>query len=82
MSSLADLIDSIPDVNRWKLDKEIDFENKDVTGRYTVPKHVGQIAKGMTNWQEDFAIPLGLTQADQADIEEKNSRQPGLQRYN
>ena len=76
---LADLVASVPEINRWKLDKEIDFENKDIRGRL-IPQHLGQIAAVMTNWEEDLAIALGLTAADQSDIVEKHSRKPGLQR--
>ena len=77
---LADLVASVPEVNRWKLDREIDFENLDIRGR-TIPQHLGRIAAEMTNWEEDVAIYLGLTMADQADIVERNYRKPGLQRY-
>ena len=78
--SLSDLIASVPEANRWKLDREIDFEKVDVRGR-TIPQHLGRIAAEMTNWEEDVAIHLGLTMADQADIVERNYRKPGLQRY-
>ena len=76
---LAELIASVPEINRWKLDKEIDFENKDIRNRL-IPQHLGQIAAVMTNWEEDLAAPLGLTLADQSDIVERNYRKPGLQR--
>ena len=79
MAWVADLIASIPEVNRWKLDKEIDFENKNVLG-HRVQQHLERIAAVMTNWREDFATHLGLTLTDQSDIMERNHRQPGLQR--
>ena len=78
--SLADLIASIPKVNRWKLDKEIDFENRDLRGR-TVPLHLGRIAADMTDWEDSIADNLGLTATDKADIMEKFHRKPSLQRY-
>ena len=77
---LADLIASIPESNRWKIDKEIDFENTDIRGRI-IPQHLGRIAAGMTNWEDAIADNLGLTDADRADIIERHSRKPPLQRY-
>ena len=49
---MEELIASIPANNRWKVDKEIDFENTDIRGR-TIPQHVGRIAAEMTNWEQN-----------------------------
>ena len=77
---LADLVASIPETNRWKVDKEIDFENVDIQGR-TVPLHLGRIADEMTDWEGTIADFLGLTTTDRSDIMEKHFRKPSLQRY-
>lgn len=74
-----EFIASVPEANRWKLDKEIDFENKDTRGR-VIPQHLGRIASVMANW-EIMAPFLGLTEADVSDITEKYIRKPALQRY-
>ena len=76
----ADLIASVPASNRWKADKEIDFENMDIRGRL-VPQHIGRIAAVMTDWEGTIADGLGLTAADRADIVERYPRKPSLQRY-
>ena len=47
------------------LDKEIDFCNKGV------PKHLGQIAESMAEWEGRIADELGLTEADVASIKIK-----------
>lgn len=73
------LLYSVPEVSRWKVDKEIDFENVDIKGR-TVPQHLGRIAAVMTNWEGDIATALGLTMADQSDIVEKCYKKTILQR--
>ena len=77
---VEELIASIPASNRWKVDKEIDFENTDIRGR-TIPQHVGYIAAVMTNWEDTIADLLGLTATDRADIMERYLRKPSLQRY-
>ena len=77
---LADLVASVPEINQWKVDREIDFENVDFRGR-TVPQHLGQIAAEMTNWEDTIADLLGLAEADRADIRAKYSQKPKLQRY-
>lgn len=77
---MEELVASIPANNRWKVDKEIDFENTDIRGR-TVPQHVGRIAAEMTNWEDTIADLLGLTATDRADIMERYPRKPSLQRY-
>ena len=78
---LAGLIARIPAANRWKVDREIDFENRDIRGR-TVPLHLGRIASDMTDWEGSIADNLGLTATDKADIMDKFNRKPSLQRYN
>ena len=76
---LTDILDSVPEANRWKLDREIDFEHKSVTGQ-TIPKHLGNIADTMTNWDGTVADGLGLSDVDRSDIREKNSSKPAQQR--
>ena len=77
---VAELIASIPANSRWKVDKEIDFENTDVRGRI-IPQHLGRIAADMTDWEGTIADLLGLTTTDRNDILGRNSRKPELQRY-
>jgi hypothetical protein len=74
---MADLIASIPESNRWKVDREIDFESK--RGLDTVPQHLGKIAAVMIDWECEIADNLRLTTAERADISEKIK--PSLQRY-
>ena len=77
---LADLIASIPESNRWKVDKEIDFENTDFRGRI-IPQHLGRIAADMTDWEGEIADLLRLTRAEREDIIERYPRKPLFQRY-
>ena len=77
---VAELIVSIPESSRWKVDREIDFENKDVQGR-TIPQHLGRIAAQMIDWKGTISDNLGLAIVDRADIMEKYSQKPELQRY-
>ena len=79
-NSLVDMIASIPEVNRWKLDREIDFKNVDIYGR-TVPQHLVRIATDMTDWEGSIADNLGLTDTDKADIMEMCHHNPSVQRY-
>ena len=78
--TLADFIASVPEANRWKLDKEIDFENRNIRDCVT-PQHLGRIAAVMTDWEDTVADLLGLTDADKSDIMERNQRKPALQRH-
>ena len=78
--TLVDEIALIPEANRWKVDKEIDFENTDFRGRM-VPQHLGQIAAVMTNWEGPIADYLGLSASDRADILERYPCNLSLQRY-
>ena len=57
------------------LDKEIDFCNKGV------PKHIGQIAESMAEWEGQIAEELGLTEADVASIKTKHPSNLKLQVY-
>ena len=78
-SVLANVILSIPESKRFKLDKEIDFENKDLRGQ-TVPKHLGKIAAAITSWEGAVADELGLSETDKEDIRDKYQRNPSLRR--
>ena len=79
MDPLADIIASVPQENRWKLDKQIHFENVNSTGQI-VPKHLGKISESMTNWEGAVADHLGLTEAERSDINGRNIQKPALQR--
>ena len=79
--SLDDVVSSVPDANRWKLDQEIDFEHRDTLNQ-VIPEHLGRIANSiMVDWETTVADYLGLTEADRSDIRKKNPREPKLQRY-
>ena len=77
--SLENVISSVSDANRWKLDKEIDFEYRDVRGQM-IPLHLGRIADSIVEWEGVVADQLGLSGADRSHIREKCSRKPQLQR--
>lgn len=77
--SLSDILSSVPRANRWKLDKEIDFEHKTSAG--AVSKHLGRIADSMTCWEGAVADNLNLTGADRSHIRKKYHSEPKLQRY-
>ena len=77
--SMDKVVASVPTVDRWKLDKEIDFEHRDSRG-HVIPQHLGRIAESMTAWEGDIADHLGLSEPDRSDIRERNSREPKLQR--
>ena len=76
--SLDAILFSIPDANRWKLDREIDFG--DARGQ-VIPQHLGRIAASMVDWEGAIADHLGLSEADRSDIRDKNPREPAQQRY-
>ena len=78
--SLEDVVSSVPDANRWKLDQEIDFEHRDTRGQVT-PHHLGRIADSMADWEGVVADHLGLSEADRSDIRDKNPTHLKLQRY-
>ena len=69
--SLLDILSSVPQANRWKLNKEIDFEHKASTG--VVSKHLGRIADSMTGWEGAVADNLDLTEADRSHIRKNHS---------
>ena len=77
--SLEAVLSSVPDANRWKLDREIDFEHRDERGQL-IPRHIGKMAESMTDWEGAIADHLGLSEPDRSDIRDKNPRQPELQR--
>ena len=76
---LENVLSSVPDANRWKLDREIDFEHRDAKGQ-VIPHHLGRIANSMTNWEGVIADRLGLSETDRSDIKERCSSKPQLQR--
>ena len=78
---MAELIASIPANSQWKVDKEIDFENKQNVQGGTVPLHLGRIAAQMTDWESTVADLLGLTDAERKDILGTYPQKPELQRY-
>ena len=78
--SLDDIISSIPARDRWKLDEEIDFENKNTVTGDLIPKHFGRIADRMTNWEGLVADNLDLSDADRFNIKEHSPTKPELQR--
>ena len=77
--SLDAVLFSVPDANRWKLDREIDFEHRDERGQL-IPRHLGKMAESMTDWEGAIADHLGLSEPDRSDIRGKNPTQPKLQR--
>ena len=77
--SLDEVVTSVAAVDRWKLDKEVDFEHRDARG-HVIPEHLGRIADSMTDWDGDIADHLGLSEPDRSDIRERNIREPKLQR--
>jgi hypothetical protein len=77
--SLEAVLSSVPDANRWKLDREIDFEHRDDRGQL-IPQHLGKMAESMTDWEGAIADHLGLSEPDRSDIRDRNPTQPKLQR--
>ena len=78
--SLDAVLSSVPYANRWKLDREVDFEHMNDRGQ-VIPLHLGRIAESMIDWEGVIADHLGLSEADRRDIREKNLNNPSLQRY-
>ena len=76
---LREIIASVPLTLQWKLDQEIDFENRSISGQ-TIPKHLGRIADSMTEWEGTVADCLGLSLPDRHDIKENYPNKPKLQR--
>ena len=78
---IADLIASIPASSQWKVDKEIDFKNKQDIQGGTIPLHIGKIAAHMTDWEGTIADHLGLTDGERKDISGRYPQKLDLQRY-
>ena len=78
--NLNEVIASVPEANSWKLDKEIDFENKNDIGQI-IPKHLNRIAESMTDWEIIVADYLGLSDVERRDITDSNQNDPKKQRY-
>ena len=80
--TIIDVISTVPKANQWKLNKEIDFENKRSDGQL-IPKHVGKIAESMLDWESTIADCMNLTDSERKDIVEGIYKDhPALQRYN
>ena len=77
--TVDELVASVPTVNRWKLDEEIDFEHKNVRG-HVIPEHLGRIAESMISWEGAIADHLGLSVPDRSGITQRHV-EPELQRY-
>ena len=78
--TVDEVVASVPTINRWKLNEEIDFEHKNVTG-HVIPEHLGGIADSMTDWEGAIADHLGLSVQDRNDIRQSHMGEPKLQRY-
>ena len=78
--SLDAVLSSVPDANRWKLDREIDFEQRDERGQL-IPRHLGKMAESMTDWEGAIADHLGLSEPDRSGIRYMYPKQLELQRY-
>ena len=70
---LDDVLSSVPDADRWKLDQEIGVENRDDRGH----GHLDRIADSMVGWEGEYH--LGLSEADQRNIRESHPNKPSLQ---
>ena len=79
-NKVDEVVASVSAVNRWKLDKEIDFQHIDARG-HVIPEHLGRIAESMTDWEGGIADHLGLSEPDRNDIRQSNIGEPKLQRY-
>ena len=77
--SLDDVLSSVPDAVRWKLDREIDFDHRDGRGQ-VIPEHLGRIAESMVEWEGVIADQLGLGEPDRSDVRKRNPNRPSLQR--
>lgn len=65
--------DSIPDEQRWKLDKTLDFDHSGVQ------IHLDEIASAIDEWEESLATKLELTKVDVASIKEQHRDNLSLQ---
>ena len=77
--SLHNVLSSVPDADRWKLDQEIDFENRDGRG-HMIPQHLARIADSMVGEEGVVADFLGLSAADRMDVRETHPNKPNLQK--
>ena len=77
--SLDAILSSVPNANRWKLDREIDFEHRDGRGQL-IRRHLGKMSESMIDWEGAIADHLGLSEPDRSDIREKYPREPKLQK--
>ena len=77
--SLRDTVSSVSEANRWKLDREIDFEHRNQRDQL-IPEHLGRIAEIMVDWEGVIADCLKLSEAERSDIREKSPNKPSLQR--
>ena len=77
--SLDAVLSSVPDANRWKLDREIDFEHRDERGQL-IPRHLGKIARSMTDWEGAIADHLGLSEPVRREIRCKYPNRLELQK--
>lgn len=65
--------DCVPEDNRWKLDRAVDFEHSGVQ------IHLGEIANFIDEWEGSVATRLGLTKVDMACIKEQHPGNLNLQ---
>ena len=57
MGDIDPYLKDIPEHNRWKLNKELDFDNE-------LDRDLIEIATHIHNWLVALRVPLGLTQGD------------------
>ena len=73
---LDDVLSSVPDADRWKLDQDVGVENKDDRGH----GHLDRIADSMVGLEgELIAHHLGLSEADRRNIRESYPNKPSQQ---
>ena len=77
--SLDAVLSSVPDANRWKLDREIDFEHRNERDQL-IPRHLGKMAESMTDWEGVIADHLDLSEPDRSEIKYKYPKELELQR--
>ena len=74
--SLDDVLSPVPDA---KLDLEIDYEHRDERGQL-IPRHLGEIARSMTDWEGVIADHLGLSEPVRREIRCKYPNRLELQK--
>ncbi len=72
-SIYREYVSSIPASNRYKLQKQLDFEHE-------VEEHLGVIADSMINWREKLATPLELNPVNVDTIVKDNQNNVTLQK--